>query len=198
MDTVLFLPFEASKFFTYKYEKKLILEYPLRTFNKAHVEDFLHSNPTPTLGFAFLRQNKNSIKVPFGEVIIENIIMPEKIIPVWNQVYTHKVRTGKTLAQSYVDIKAALLVDPMIDEAVTLYLNQKNQKDHEIMQFIKFSAGKVDGNSHLLWLVCTVLENYTSGIQASTFHSFLQPHKKFGRSLFSHVPFQQYLLFRVC
>ncbi|KKK39496.1 hypothetical protein WQ57_02055 [Mesobacillus campisalis] len=198
MDKVLFLPFEASRFFTYKYEKKLVLEYPYGTFGESHLTNFLASNPTPTLGFTFLRQNKSHIKVPFGEVVIESVIRPNDIQPIWELIYRHSTMTGKSLTESFLDIRSIHSIPPVLDEAISLYLSQKNHNDSEIGQFIKFVGGKVSGNSSLLWFVCSVLENFTSGLQTIKFHDFLlgNNRKPHFRSLFSLVSINDYLFFR--
>lgn len=170
--------------------------------SKEDLNRFINDNYQPTLGFLFLRQDKNSKKAPFGEIIINNIYKPEDIKPIWEEIIKrYEKNRSKTIHQVFSKIKDEDGYSKNILNVTKKFIMQKGYDDKKILESIKIKNNKLSGNSKLLWFSCSVIENFScSNLEINeeriSLHDYLQPFSPYRQSLAYLMPINNYFEFR--
>lgn len=200
-NNIIFVPFEVGNFYSYKDRDELILEYPIKKIGKDNIKDFEFNNELPTVGFIYIYdKNIPNKKVPFAEISIKKIILPDEISDMMLKIENEKtLNIDKTYIECFDRLQAEdkLGADNReIREWVRKFLIQKiNDKDiNEVMKKKRF-----------VWIVCDILEYYTSSTISQELHNYLQQFtpisiqtdKSFNNSLAFYMPKKDYLDFRV-
>lgn len=200
-DNVIFIPFEAGNFYSYKDKEELILEYPMSKIGKEHIQDFEKNNTFPTIGFIYIYdENIKDKKVPFAEVSIKKIILSEVVnrimIELQNEKNNNEDKTYIECFDELINNNKFLHEEKEIINYARKFINQK-QSDKEISQVIE--------KKRFMWAICDIIEYYTSLLISQELHDYLQKFtpiapstgKLYGNSLAFYVPKKDYLDFRI-